>query len=117
LLGAMKRQKVRGITLALEGERMFLFDFIQRVYTDDGAGDGQLILTELAAMDMFAPSPVPEGLADLRIINAASVVFPGRAETVADINRAYDTMIAEAQTPPHERTDPFNGDAYVESLP
>src|SRR5690606_37129431 len=68
-------------------------------------------------MDMFAPSPVPEGLADLRIINAASVVFPGRAETVADINRAYDTMIAEAQTPPHERTDPFNGDAYVESLP
>jgi hypothetical protein len=117
LLAAMERQRSRGITLALEGERMSLFDFIQRVYTDDGAGDGRLILTELAAMDIFGASPVPETVADLRIINAAGIAFPGRAETVAHVNRVYDAMIAEAQTLPHERTNPFDGGAYVESLP
>src|SRR5690606_34599261 len=50
-------------------------------------------------------------------INVAAPLFPSRARTVADLNHVFDTVIADAGIPAHQRTDSFDADTYVETLP
>jgi hypothetical protein len=117
LLAALDRQRLPSIAHAMEGERMFELDIIQRLYTDDGEGDGRLILTRVAELDLGMGPMAPAPLADLSIINVAAPLFPSRARTVADLNRVFDSVIADAGIPVHQRTGSFDADAYVESLP
>jgi hypothetical protein len=119
LLAAMERQRLPTMVHALEGHRMLQLDIIQRIYTDDGNGDGTLILTELDNVGMVDGPPTAFwGLStEYRISNVAGFVFPSRAETVADMNRLVDPLVAEAALPAHQRTTPFDADQYDASLP
>lgn len=118
LLAAVERQRLPTMAHALEGERMVQLDIIQRVYTDDGNGDGRMILTEFDKVAAMGGGPLfPAGLSDQRIINVAGFIFPSRAETVADLNRLFDPVIADMELPAHERTSAFDQDQYLDSLP
>ena len=117
LLAAIDRQQLPTSAHALEAERMFTLDVIQRVYTDNGKGDGRLILTEVAGHPVLGPSLSSPGIAKYGISNAAGFVFPSRARTVADLNRLFDPLIADAGTPAYLRTSEFSADHFVESFP
>ncbi|MFG0283310.1 MAG: hypothetical protein ACF8R7_02715 [Phycisphaerales bacterium JB039] len=116
---ALQRHALGPLAVALEGERCCQMDAIQRLYTDDGDGDGRLILSRLDDIASWgAGSPVPSGLADASIINVASALFPSRRETVAQLDAYFDPVIAESQLARHARPRPgFDTDAYIMSLP
>jgi hypothetical protein len=116
MLATMERQPMPDVAHVLEGERLMVLDIIQRVHTDDGNGDGRLILTELSSR-MIA-TPVPDALADLRITNAASgLLFPSRAETVAGLNQLFEPGVEAAKVPPHERRELPDEMAWIDSQP
>jgi hypothetical protein len=117
LLEIIQSHHMAPLPHAVEGDRMMALDLIQRVHTDDGDGDGSLIISRLAGIDLAPHVQLPAGLADYSIVNAGAPLFPSRAETVRDMNELYDRQLADAATPVWQRSEPFNPDGFIESLP
>jgi hypothetical protein len=89
MLRAIEGQAMPDIAHAYEGERIVMMDTIQWTHTDDGNGDGRLILTQLAA---FGSDPEPHP-----INNITSIIFPSKKETTDLANRFYDEIIDRAR--------------------
>ncbi len=92
--------------LSLQGERYFFYDIVQRVFTDDGAGDGHLCgagLLALTAVDMTGQTIAPAGPAARFTAGTARLVSSSRAETVAFYDGLLDESVAWAALPAWER--------------
>jgi len=97
--------------LQLHGERYWFQDFMQRVYTDDGAGDGRVTPQGLKLLDEMVeltrsvtvgqlPSNNPswsEVIADFR--PAMGLMIAGRGEILAEYDRLMSLTEADAETP------------------
>ncbi len=88
-----------------ETERASLLDAVQRVYTDDGDGDGLLIFAEVGQY-MAPVSPIDFST---RCISAWLMLNPDtfvtRAEAIDLANGRIDRAIAHAERPWYERGD------------
>lgn len=92
--------------ISMDGERMFIEDFVQRSYTDDGSGNGVLILDGLRSMNGTYQFGTPlDGMPDMIfafIRPGLGWLAPSRKEVLAqfgEIEAAYD---AAAEQPPWE---------------
>ncbi|MBZ0170835.1 MAG: hypothetical protein K8E66_00495, partial [Phycisphaerales bacterium] len=88
----------------LTGERYFILDLIQRLYTDDGHGDGHITAAGLSAIanrQMFGNQvEIPTRRV---VVGFMSLYSMGRAELTAEVNEMYDEIEAYAATPMWER--------------
>ncbi len=120
LLAAIDRQlPLPPMELALTGERLGLMDAIQRTHTDNGRGSGRLIITKIDDLKSLGDpnGPTPAAYSH-PIFNIVGLFMPSRAETVRMADTFYDTLIAfSRKTPAERRTETFNPDVFVESLP
>ncbi len=72
-------------------ERLTAEDIVQRVYSDDGEGDGMLVVSEFGWLnDMVSPSPAPS--VDGRWFNAAGALAPSRKETLDAFATFYTNL-------------------------
>ena len=113
--------------LNLGGERAFVFDTIQRVYTDDGAGDGRLTATgfrvlQLLTSNFYSSNPVdfPNQEPYLKtVMNIAApvslFVVAGRKDTTEVAERLLDQFESRIDQPYWEKTDDeFDVEAFLE---
>lgn len=90
LLAAMDRQDdVPPIELALEGERSFFLDTVDWTHSDDGNGDGHLLVGSLT---MIGAGPPGTGDGIVSKI-AARALSATKKQTLAEGNRFYDDAI------------------------
>jgi hypothetical protein len=96
------------IAIRFGGERMFVLDMLQRIYTDDGNGDGKIIpldgrkvfmQLESVSVDSKSSSLLPYFLAPI-----ADIYFASRKEMLVEYDRrlayfeqAQDTALAESE--------------------
>jgi hypothetical protein len=100
----------------LSGARAYATDLIQRVYTDDGAGDGRITPAGIKVLSVGAPAPfVPERVRKsldffndrkraLRIYHAVAgpvmpTYFASRREATSDMTRLFDLAEANLDKP------------------
>jgi len=82
----LSEQQRPPIDLAFNAERLMQDDLIQRTYSDDGNGDGFLLLTALAGLaDPSAMGPVPQNSAR----NILGKLQPSRKETTERLDTYY----------------------------
>jgi len=117
LLELLDRHPLAPIRLALDGERMSQLDVIQRLYSDDGQGDGILLMSKSAEMaNMFGGGP-PLGGAH-PIFNVVGLVLPGRAETTRLLNEFFAAAADQSELfGPEQRSHSVNLDEFVDNLP
>ncbi|MEC9374645.1 MAG: hypothetical protein VYC34_12410 [Planctomycetota bacterium] len=93
--------------LRLGWERKGFEDLLQRLYTDDGSGDGRLTLEGARALLTFVSSPwddVPQiSLATKYALPVTDLVSIGRAEAQRLYDEIVNQALAEAQIPLWER--------------
>lgn len=119
LLAALDRAPVLApIGSVMERERLSQYDIIQHTHSDDGHGDGILLvgqMQELAALS--GPPGMPLG-GEHPIYNIAGLVLPGRAETTRLVDFYFDEVVRQAGLPRNQRAQqPINLDQFIESLP
>ena len=92
--------------LDLTGEQMLMRDMIQRMYTDDGHGDGRITqkgIAELDAIRQYAGSGAEPGLASFiprtAILPAAVVFMASRADLTAQMDYFNALEREDAQLP------------------
>lgn len=90
-------------SLAIRGEKLWFADFVQRTHTDDGRGDGRLILTEFDQRTGKNAVDTSKRDFDLKVYNLLGLFAASKKETMAR-GGAYFSMIASlADTPRHAR--------------
>lgn len=95
-------------TLGLQGERFMFLDIVQRIYTDNGRGNGRLILSEFqvqAALWGMGAGQFLGQISQHPIANVASIAFASRKETVETYNTYSDDLIARCAMTMIERQD------------
>ena len=114
LLAVLDRQRpLSRPEVALEGERLLMFDFIQWAYTDDGHGDGRL---NVQKYNSLATGAGPPSQLDV-LATFQSMFLAGRAETTRLVDEFYDGMASESKLNPIERAkSPFDADAFQAKL-
>lgn len=79
----------------LDNERLFSADFVQRVYTDDGRGNGRFIplrFAELMGMDPTGASTTITPFGATKFSNIHARLFLDRARAMDWINGSYDLL-------------------------
>lgn len=103
ILDAMDRQlPLPPVTLAIKGERLSTLDTIQWTHTDDGRGDGRLIVSEYRTLTMMGGEPPQIAgytLPDTRLVNLFGVLYAGKAATTRKAEEFYEQSLVHAQTP------------------
>lgn len=107
------------LTIDLAAERAMVFDLIQRIYTDDGDGDGRLTP---AWSRVLWPSITDEQVAsgtklDAAVGPLAMALAPSRRELEREVVRFYDRLQALVRDPiiPRESTDAVTERMLAES--
>jgi len=119
LLAIMDEQAILApMSAVLERERLMGYDTIQRTHSDDGNGDGILLIGRLEELSAFTGSS-PLGLSGRhRIYNVAGLIFPSRAETTRTLDAYFDAAEEQANMPRAERPNhPVNLDEFLDALP
>jgi hypothetical protein len=115
MLGAMDASARIPYTDAIEAERLGMLDSIQQVFTDNGRGDGRLILTRLNEM---TGDPSLGGARSWRIINVAGMVMPGKRATTEKVEELYAGLKAFVEAAPAARASlGFQPDQWTDALP
>ena len=89
------------IQLRLDGERWSFQDFVQRLYTDDGHGDGRLTATGLSLLGeagMISSQDAPRSPLG-PLAPALGLVNAGRRETTEEFSRLFALAEAEFAKP------------------
>lgn len=109
---------------ALRGEEMVLHDMVQRVYTDDGHGDGRLTpeglkmlsrvigATHRADIELAVESDLRQALGP-----ATMLAMAGRKDMIDMHRRLMDTVRAEIRKPLWDQSQPEIIDSLLESWP
>lgn len=115
LLAAMDRQlPLPPIALPLEGERLFVMDTIQWTHTDNGHGNGRLILSAARSFRSFSQTPPPMGGS---WINIGSIAFASKKQTTRRANEFYDGVVGLSRLPPGQRArSGFDADSFINRL-
>ncbi len=101
--------------LPYQGERLFMLDTIQWTHTDDGRGNGRLILSKLGTLQ-GATGQTPTGQSSLA--NLASLAFPSKKQTTTQAERFYASAINAAKTPRNERVlSEYDAGTWINQLP
>lgn len=92
----------------LEAERAGFADFVQRVYTDDGAGNGHISRDWLAALNAISSPaegsiPVPERVLADALGPAGILVLADRRDLLREYDRIIGVVQTTANTPMWER--------------
>lgn len=93
-------------TLAVEAERRGMLDAVQRVFTDDGRGDGLLLLRQLNDIRETPKSYLGLSGEDVKFVNVASLFMRRRAETTLRVNQLHDRLSSFVDQTPALR-EPF----------
>ena len=121
LLNTFRRHLPLGSTeIALQGERFSLLDVIQHVYSDDGTGGGRLLLAEagdLLQLTGMGNSTFQRTGNMPAIANLGGFFYANRTESTAVVNELFDNLIRRSRlSRADRRADPFDEDAFVQSL-
>ncbi len=120
LLAAFDEAALPDLAYAYEAERLMQQDVVQRMYTDDGNGNGRMIVSNLTAVESFS-GDIAWGLFGPQIgrfANLASWMYPTRIEAGEAFDEVRDHLIAMSRLPRWERDAyPFDIETYVDSLP
>ena len=92
------------IRMSIDGERMMFHDLVQRMYTDDGSGDGYLTARGLRLIqDLGGPTnyadPRPDNALVSLIGPGLTVAVAGRREMITLADRLFDQMEREQSQP------------------
>lgn len=105
------------LTIDFSGERFFMEDLLQRVYTDDGTGDGRLTdegmdyLMKIATMNGESPLPSRRDAVTGHAVGPVfAQVLAGRRDMLREYNRVLDLTITDASRPMHVRMTDRNRD-------
>jgi hypothetical protein len=91
---------------AIESERFVMLDLVQHLFTDDGEGDGMLIMSkynEIASPMASVNDPTAEFTIDLPLGNYAGLLLAGRRETVKFLDGYFDRWRRRARMSRDER--------------
>lgn len=99
------------LSMNFESERLSLLDTIQYTFSDDGNGNGRLLLSqfdEVGIMNIASisdPSWSPFGGRESfpPIYNAAGIVYADRKETIAIVDRYYKALINRSKMSRRQR--------------
>lgn len=119
LNAALDEMLTTRVVTSLEGERIMLHDLVQHYFSDDGDGDGILILDRFdetfsnvgdistnSSMDMQLPGG-----------NFAGLMLASRAETTAEVDEFYSAMRDQAELSPlQRRANPFDDSVHIFNL-
>ncbi len=115
ILAAMDASPRAPLADAFETERLGMLDTIQNIFTDDGSGDGMLVITRFRTL---AGEGGPDSFASWRIANVVGLVLPGKKATTDKCNELFTGLRNYAAAPPSaRRVLPFQPDLWVEQLP
>jgi hypothetical protein len=108
-----------GISVSFDIEKMMIHDIIQRIYTDDGSGDGYLTASGVQALAGIAdfgvvPSVLDEEVGQMALLPVMSAVVAGRKEMTARHEELWALMKRDASTPLWEMT--FEADRAVDEM-
>lgn len=117
-LDAIDRQlgNLPPLEMAFNCERALVLDSIQWTYSDDGRGNGRLLLTKYAELKNSG-EPVTSGLMSHPIVNVAGYFYPSKASVVAKANEHFDQLIEYAGLSRDMRAKRDHPYAAVEKLP
>lgn len=92
------------LKVRLDGERIGFNDLLQRIYTDDGHGDGRMTLAGWRRLDQLTLSGSAlraGGYADATILTGppTSAIILGRQDMLNEFDRLLDLAIAESAMP------------------
>ena len=106
------RYELPSLKLAFEGEHLSILDSIQWTHTDNGRGNGRLIVSQaqgFVTMGGPTPSVLPAGL-----VNLASIAFPSKRQTTLQANEMFELLYEQAEMPRQQRLrQADSADAYV----
>jgi len=91
-----------GRVIRLDGERLFMDDFLQRFYTDDGNGGGLPTYEGMRLLESLSDGPQTDWFPDAadRLFGPVSIAtFADRRELKEEYDRLIGLTIAENQTP------------------
>ena len=112
---ALNRLALTPPQLPFEGERLFMLDTIQWMHTDDGHGNGRLILSRVYGIQSSTGGVPTSGS---RLLNLASIAYPSKKQTTRQAEFFYAAVIKAAQTPRQQRAAiQFDPDAWLDQLP
>ncbi|MCL4196128.1 MAG: hypothetical protein KJZ69_01430 [Phycisphaerales bacterium] len=109
------------LAMTWESERLFCYDTIQRTHTDDGRGNGILLVETFAQYLGFTAAPngtLPVGGAQPPLYNLLGLRYASRSETTQLIDRYFDAAIEQSElSRSARRHHSLNLGAFSENLP
>ncbi|MCC6908452.1 MAG: hypothetical protein IT430_10960 [Phycisphaerales bacterium] len=112
-----ERPVLAPVSAVLERERLAQYDIIQHTFSDDGRGDGILLMSKLQELANYTGGGSGGGLRH-PIVNVAGIVLPRRAETKRTLDEFFDLAVEQAKkTRPQREADGVDLDEYVAQLP
>jgi hypothetical protein len=93
---ALSGPKVAGDLMTLNGERYFFSDIVQRLYTDDGHGDGHMTLAGLRSVPTFVAIVSTQQPGQWAAYSAASTL-PGMIASRAEVLAKYDQLMNQTE--------------------
>lgn len=109
---------------ALEGEKIFALDYVQRMHTTSGFAGGRLLRTEAVRVEGNDPwddhsvEELFDGIDDPPLhwtANFRSLWLPSRSRTESDLTSLFSALIADASKPRGERI--FDTTEFDRALP
>ena len=95
--------------IRFDGERMFMYDIAQRVYTDDGNGDGSLIISNMihtaSYLETFAIEDEKNYSFFPLLAPITDIVFASRKELITEYDLRLDRVEAQRGVPLYEWRD------------
>lgn len=92
----LAKPRVAGDLIQVSGERPFFADILQRIYTDDGHGDGRLTLKGVQTIPRLASVPNDQDWGMNNAMVVASPV-PMLIATRAEMTKAYDGLMDQTE--------------------
>ncbi|MCH7792905.1 MAG: hypothetical protein IID31_11590 [Planctomycetes bacterium] len=115
IANALDRLALMPPQLPFEGERLILLDMIQWMHTDDGHGNGRLILSRVGSLPSSTGGVPSSGS---RLLNLASIAYPSKKQTTEQTEFIFAAVIKAAQTPRQQRAAiQFDPDTWLDQLP
>ncbi len=105
------------VAAAIRGERTAFLDFVQRLYSDDGSGDGRITAEGVASFNalVYPDGSVPEGGLERALMPIAAGTALGRRELVAFYDDVTRRGLEELRTPLWRRTPELSAAQYLEA--
>lgn len=113
LLASLENVEIAPFELPLEGERLVMYDLMQRCYSDDGHGDGVLLINSLEKFAETDRWSSMIGGQRRSVLNLVGLTYPRRAETRRTLDEFIDAAIRQSNTP---RSSIEDGSSSIERV-